>query len=58
MIKPCIKQYQYAHLDSRIVEVQPEHMDMVVMLPMQRFRSRNSTKNTNDIYRDSIRKIV
>ena len=56
--KPCIKQYQYAHLDGRIVEVQPEHMDMVVMLPMQRFRSRNSTKNANDIYRDSIRKIV
>ena len=28
--KPCIKQYQYGYLNSRIVEVQPEHMDLVV----------------------------
>lgn len=56
--KPCIKQYQYAHLDSRIVEVQPEHMDMVVMLPMQRFRTKDSNRNANNIYRESIRKII
>ena len=55
--KPCIKQYQYPYIDSRIVEVRPEHMDMVVMLPSQQFRSQGTTTNANDIYRESIRKI-
>ena len=55
--KPCIKQYQYPYIDSRIVEVRPEHMDMVVMLPSQQFRSKGTTTNANDIYRESIRKI-
>jgi hypothetical protein len=55
--KPCIKQYQYGYLDSRIVEVLPEHMDMAVMLPSQRFRSKGSTTNANDIYRKSLRKV-
>lgn len=56
--KPCIKQYQYGYLNSRIVEVQPEHMDLVVMLPSQRFVTKGTTYNANSIYRDSIRKIV
>ena len=55
--KPCIKQYQYPYIDSRIVEVRPEHMDMVVMLPSQQFRSKGTITNANDIYRESIRKI-
>lgn len=55
--KPCIKQYQYPYIDSRIVEVRPEHMDMVVMLPSQQFRSKGTMTNANDIYRESIRKI-
>jgi len=55
--KPCIKQYQYPYIDSRIVEVQPEHMDMVVMLPSQKFMTKGTTTNANDIYRESIRKI-
>tara|TARA_Y100000996_G_scaffold402106_1_gene373739 strand:+ start:2561 stop:3142 length:582 start_codon:yes stop_codon:yes gene_type:complete len=55
--KPCIKQYQYSYIDSRIVEVRPEHMDMAVMLPSQRFISKGTTTNANDIYRKSIRKV-
>jgi len=55
--KPCLKQYQYPYIDSRIVEVRPEHMDMVVMLPSQQFRSKGTKTNANDIYRESIRKI-
>ena len=55
--EPCIKQYQYPYIDSRIVEVRPEHMDMVVMLPSQQFRSKGTITNANDIYRESIRKI-
>ena len=56
--KPCIKQYQYGYLNSRIVEVQPEHMDLVTMLPSQRFVSKGTTYNANSIYRDSIGKIM
>ena len=55
--KPCIKQYQYSYLNSRVVEVQPEHMDMVVMLPSQQFRSKGSRFNANVVHRNSIRKI-
>ena len=55
--KPCFKQYQYSYIDSRIVEVRPEHMDMAVMLPSQRFISKGTTTNANDIYRKSIRKV-
>ena len=55
--KPCIKQYQYPYIDSRIVEVRPEHMDMVVMLPSQQFRSKCTTTNAKNNYRESIRKI-
>ena len=55
--KPCIKQYQFSYIDSRIVEVRPEHMDMAVMLPSQRFISKGTTTNANDIYRKSIRKV-
>ena len=53
--KPCLKQYYYSHINSRIVEVQPEHMDFVTLLPSQRFRRGvNMNKfNANDVYRDS-----
>ena len=53
--KPCLKQYYYSHINSRIVEVKPEHMDFVTLLPSQRFRKGvNMNKfNANDVYRDS-----
>jgi len=55
--KPCIKQYQYSYLNSRIVEVQPQAMDMVVMLPSQKFKSGSANMNANIVHRDSLRKI-
>lgn len=53
--KPCIKQYLYSEVNSRIVEVRPSHMDFVTMLPSQMFRrGANQNKfNALDVYRDS-----
>jgi len=53
--KPCLKQYQYSYINSRIAEIKPEHMDFVTMLPSQMFRKTvNMNKfNALDVYRDS-----
>lgn len=53
--KPCLKQYQYPYINSRIAEIKPEHMDFVTMLPSQMFRKTvNMNKfNALDVYRDS-----
>ena len=54
--KPCIKQYQFGYLNSRIVEVQPEAMDMVVMLPSQKFKSKGTNFSANIVHRESLGK--
>ena len=53
--RPCLKRYFYRNVNSRIVEVQPEHMDFVTLLPSQRFRTGvNFNKfSALDVYRDS-----
>ena len=48
---PCVKRYLWAHIDSRIQRVLPEHWDVVTMLPLQRFNT-----NANIVYADSRRK--
>ena len=40
--RPCLKQYQYNYIDSRICQVMPEHFDLVAMLPTQRFQKANA----------------
>lgn len=53
--RPCLKRYHYRNVNSRIVEVQPEHMDFVTLLPSQRFRTGvNFNKfSALDVYKDS-----
>tara|TARA_B100001109_G_C18819849_1_gene453912 strand:+ start:373 stop:963 length:591 start_codon:yes stop_codon:yes gene_type:complete len=53
--RPCIKQYQYPYINSRIVEVKPEHMDFVTMMPNHMFRKGKNMQKFNalDVYRDS-----
>ena len=54
--KPCLKRYFYRNVNSRIVEVQPEHMDFVTLLPSQRFRTGvNFNKfSALDVYRNRL----
>ena len=40
--RPCLKQYQYNYIDSRICQVMPEHFDLVAMLTTQRFQKANA----------------
>ena len=54
--RPCLKQYQYGYVNSRIVEVQPEAMDMVVMLPSHKFKSKGTNFNANLVHRESLGK--
>ena len=37
--KPCIKQYLFEHLDSKIVKVEPSQWDFVPLLPLSKFTS-------------------
>ena len=48
---PCLKKYLWGHIDSRIQRIDPDHWDVVSMLPLQRF-----TVNANTVYADSKRK--
>tara|TARA_B100001245_G_C22858989_1_gene412994 strand:- start:750 stop:1322 length:573 start_codon:yes stop_codon:yes gene_type:complete len=48
MAKPCIKQYLWGHVDSRITEIRPDYWDIVAMLPVQKFNV-----NANRVYNES-----
>lgn len=49
LFKPCLKRYLSSHIQSRLLFIEPEKWDMVLMLPTQRF-----VKASEDqIYRDS-----
>lgn len=50
--RPCIKQYIYSNIDSRICQVLPEHFGLVSMLPSTRFQN----VNANTVYSDSRKK--
>ena len=41
--RPCLKQYKFQNLDSRICQVLPEYFELVSMLPSTRFQ--NATAN-------------
>ena len=47
---PCVKKYLWGHVNSRIQRVDPEHWDVVSMLPLQRFN-----ENANTVYANSKR---
>ena len=48
MAKPCIKQYLWGHVDSRITEIRPDYWDIVAMLPVHNFNV-----NANRVYNES-----
>ena len=51
LAKMHLKKYLWGHIDSRIQRIDPDHWDVVSMLPLQRF-----TVNANTVYADSKRK--
>ena len=50
MAKPCIKQYLWGHVDSRLTEIHPDYWDIVSMLPVHKFNV-----NANKVYNESRR---
>ena len=50
--KPCLKQYLYSHIGSRITEVPAEYWEVVVMLRTQQFNI-----NANTVYKESRKKV-
>ena len=56
--KPCVKQYLFEHLDSKIVKVNPSQWDFVPLLPLSKFTSEKGSINTNTVYRETREKII
>ena len=50
--KPCLKQYLYSYIGSRITEVPAEYWEVVVMLRTQQFNI-----NANTVYKESRKKV-
>ena len=51
--KPCLKNYLYTHIGSRISEIPAEYWEVVVMLRTQQFNI-----NANTVYKESRRKLL
>jgi hypothetical protein len=51
--KPCIKQYLYPHIKSRILAVQHNEWDIAVFLPIQQFKK----AQPREVWKDSIEEI-
>lgn len=58
LARPCIKQYLFEHLDSKIVKVSPSQWDFVPLLPLSKFTSATGSINTNTVYRKSRETII
>ena len=56
--RPCVKQYLFTHLDSKIVKVPPSQWDFVPLLPLSKFTSATGSINTNTVYRKSRETII
>ena len=56
--RPCVKQYLFTHLDSKIVNVPPSQWDFVPLLPLSKFTSATGSINTNTVYRKSRETII
>ena len=51
--RPCIKQYLYRHVKSRILAVEPQEWDVALYLPVQQFRK----ENQKTVWQESIEQI-
>jgi len=51
--RPCVKQYLYSHIRSRILAVQPDEWDVATYLPVHQFKKQAA----KTVWRDSIEEI-
>jgi hypothetical protein len=51
IFKPCVKQYLYSHVRSRMRVIPKEEWDIVLMLPIERFMK----KPTSFVHKESMR---
>lgn len=51
--RPCIKQYLYKHVKSRILAVEPQEWDVALYLPIQQFKK----ENQKNVWQESIEQI-
>lgn len=51
--KPCLKQYLYGHIRSRIIPVEPNEWDVAAALPVQQFKK----ATPQDVWEESIEQI-
>lgn len=51
--RPCIKQYLYKHVKSRILAVEPQEWDVALYLPVQQFKK----ENQKTVWQESIEQI-
>ena len=51
--RPCIKQYLYSHIKSRILSVEHNEWDIAVYLPIQQFKK----AKPQEVWQDSIQEI-
>jgi hypothetical protein len=51
--RPCIKQYLYSHVKSRILSVEHNEWDIAVFLPIQQFKK----AKPQEVWKDSVNEI-
>ena len=51
--RPCIKQYLYSHVKSRILSVEHNEWDIAVFLPIQQFKK----AKTQEVWQESVQEI-
>lgn len=51
--RPCIKQYLYSHIKSRILAVEPNEWDVATYLPVHQFKK----AQPKDVWKDSLEEI-
>jgi hypothetical protein len=51
--RPCIKQYLYSHVKSRILSVEHNEWDIAVFLPIQQFKK----AKPQDVWKESVQEI-
>jgi hypothetical protein len=51
--RPCVKQYLYSHIRSRILAVQPDEWDVATYLPVHQFKKQAA----KSVWQDSIEEI-
>lgn len=43
LAKPCVKQYLFSHIKSKVVKIEAVHWATAMMMPVQRFAKQNET---------------